>query len=103
MPIIHYLQLDELSQDELEAKKLHKWQKKVHSNVRKALKNGKGFSHVKMFEEHNTTLVLVEVHQGVYGSIIDGWTLARKLLKAGYYWPTLMKDSITFVRKCNKF
>ena len=46
--------------------------KKVHSNVMKALKNGKGFSHVKMSEEHNTTLVLVEAHQGVYGSIIDG-------------------------------
>ncbi|XP_025702637.1 uncharacterized protein [Arachis hypogaea] len=33
-----------------------------------------------------------EVHEGVCGTHIGGRSLASKILRAGYYWPTLQQD-----------
>ncbi|GKV49755.1 hypothetical protein SLEP1_g56488 [Rubroshorea leprosula] len=41
-----------------------------------------------------------EVHEGVYGTHIGGKTLARKLLRHGYYWPTMVEDAQSYVKKC---
>ncbi|RDX74603.1 hypothetical protein CR513_45640, partial [Mucuna pruriens] len=43
-----------------------------------------------------------EVHEGVCGTHIGGRTLASKIAKAGYYWPTLKSDCMSFVRRCDK-
>jgi len=40
--------------------------------------------------EEETCLVLLEVHEGGRGSHIGGRVLAAKLLRAGYYWPTML-------------
>lgn len=53
--------------------------------------------------EHETALVLAKVHKGACGSYIGGKALTHKLLRGGYYCPTLMKDNITFVNKCDRF
>lgn len=52
--------------------------------------------------ENEIALVLREVHEGAYNSHIGGRALAHKLLRVGYYWPTLMKDNTYFIRKCEK-
>ncbi|GKV51633.1 hypothetical protein SLEP1_g58269 [Rubroshorea leprosula] len=41
-----------------------------------------------------------EVHEGVCGMHIDGKTLAQKLLRHGYYWPTMVEDTQNYVKKC---
>ncbi|GKU92878.1 hypothetical protein SLEP1_g6546 [Rubroshorea leprosula] len=41
-----------------------------------------------------------EVHEGVCGTHIGGKTLARKLLRHGYYWPTMVDDAQNYVKKC---
>ncbi|GKV39829.1 hypothetical protein SLEP1_g47544 [Rubroshorea leprosula] len=41
-----------------------------------------------------------EVHEGVCGTHIGGKTLARKLLRHGYYWPTMVEDAQNYVKKC---
>lgn len=53
--------------------------------------------------EHETALVLVEVHMGACSSQIGKKGLTHKLLREGYYWPTLMKDDITFIKRCDQF
>jgi len=35
-------------------------------------------------------------------SHIGGRALAARLLRAGYYWPTLLQDSSEFMKKCDK-
>ncbi|GKV02675.1 hypothetical protein SLEP1_g15073 [Rubroshorea leprosula] len=42
----------------------------------------------------------LEVHEGVCGTHIGGKTLAWKLLRHGYYWPTMVEDAQSYVRKC---
>jgi hypothetical protein len=47
-------------------------------------------------------LVLLEVHEGVCKSHVGGRALAIKLLRAGYYWPTLLNECAELVKKCDK-
>ncbi|GKV02663.1 hypothetical protein SLEP1_g15062 [Rubroshorea leprosula] len=42
-----------------------------------------------------------EVHEGVCGTHIGGRTSARKLLRHGYYWPTMVEDAQNYVKKCS--
>ena len=44
--------------------------------------------------------VLREVHEGVCGNHIEARALAGKVLRQGYYWPTMLKDATELVRKC---
>lgn len=45
-------------------------------------------------------MVLEEVHQGIFGAHCSHLTLAKKLLRMGYYWPTMEVDAYHFVKRC---
>lgn len=72
---------------------------KIHSFGRKTLQDGEKPPYAIMHRGHEIALVFVEVHSGAYSSHIDGRSLAYKLLKIKYYWPTLMKDNVTSIEK----
>lgn len=44
--------------------------------------------------------VLREIHERVCGSHAGGQAVARKVLLAGYFWPTLKEDAKYLVQKC---
>ncbi|XP_070030015.1 uncharacterized protein [Nicotiana sylvestris] len=46
-------------------------------------------------------IVMAEVHAGICGPHMSGYILAKKILRAGYYWLTMEHDCITFMRKCH--
>ena len=46
--------------------------------------------------------MLVKVHDGSFGTHANGYAMARKILKAGYYWLTMENDCCLHVRKCHK-
>ena len=41
------------------------------------------------------------MHEGPTGGNLSGDTTAHKILRAGYYWPTLFKYAHAYVRKCD--
>ena len=45
--------------------------------------------------------VMREIHAGVYGSHMNGITLAKKIVRQGYYWMSIEKDCIQIVRQCH--
>lgn len=49
--------------------------------------------------EHEIALVFTEVHQRACDSHIGDMDLAQKLIRESYYCPTLLKDSMVFVKK----
>ncbi|KAL5565151.1 hypothetical protein UlMin_028315 [Ulmus minor] len=53
--------------------------------------------------EDQAKYVLQEVHEGVCGNHSSGRALAHKVLRQGYYWPTIQADSVAFVQKCDKW
>ncbi|XP_020206374.1 uncharacterized protein LOC109791485 [Cajanus cajan] len=62
----------------------------------------RGFSTplLKCLDSTQADYVLREVHEGICGSHSGGRTLAAKVLRAGYYWPTLKTDCAEFVKRC---
>lgn len=44
--------------------------------------------------------LLAELHTGLCGGHFAAKTTAHKILRAGYYWPTLFSDVHKFVRCC---
>jgi len=43
-----------------------------------------------------------EVQEGVCESHTDGQSLALKIIRAGFYWPTLREDCLGYVKKCDR-
>ncbi|KAG8485644.1 hypothetical protein CXB51_018864 [Gossypium anomalum] len=48
------------------------------------------------------TLILEEVHEGVCGTHANGFTMARQIMRFGYYWSTMEGDCINYAKKCHK-
>lgn len=45
---------------------------------------------------------LQEIHEGICGDHMSGKALAHKILRQGYFWPTIHSDAIEYVKKCKK-
>ena len=46
--------------------------------------------------------ILAELHEGDCGGHVGGQTLAKKVLRYGYFWPDVNFDSMTFTKKCDR-
>ena len=46
--------------------------------------------------------ILAEIHEGICGNHAGARTMAAKVLRAGYYWPTIQGDCAEYVKKCAK-
>ena len=50
--------------------------------------------------------VMREIYEGICGNHSGSRSLVHKLVRAGYYWPTMQKDAEAYVKtynKCQKF
>ena len=45
--------------------------------------------------------MLAEIHEGSNGHHMGGKALARKALRAGYYWPTMNHDAMEKAKTCD--
>ncbi|RDX83290.1 hypothetical protein CR513_35802, partial [Mucuna pruriens] len=65
---------------------------------------GYGFSFpmLRCLGETKAERAIKEVHEGACGSHIDGRALASKIVRARFYWPTIKKDSLTFVKNLKR-
>ncbi|KAL0313504.1 UNVERIFIED_CONTAM: hypothetical protein Sradi_5749700 [Sesamum radiatum] len=55
---------------------------------------------LKCLSDEKALYVLREVHEGSCGNHSGGRSLAQKITRQGYFWPTLVKDATEFARKC---
>ncbi|KAG8488285.1 hypothetical protein CXB51_018002 [Gossypium anomalum] len=46
--------------------------------------------------------ILEEVHEGVCGTHANGFTMARQIMRFGYYWSTMERDCINYAKRCHK-
>ena len=56
---------------------------------------------LRYLEREDATKVIKELHDGPAGGNFSGHTITHKILRAGYYWPTLFKDTHAYIRKCD--
>uniref|UniRef100_A0A2N9FLD8 Uncharacterized protein n=1 Tax=Fagus sylvatica TaxID=28930 RepID=A0A2N9FLD8_FAGSY len=63
-----------------------------------------GFSrpHLRCLSPEEANYVIREVHEGICGNHSGARSLAHKLTRAGYYWPSLLHDATQYVKTCDK-
>ena len=100
-PIWDYLIEGLLPNDPEEASKLRL--RSVTFTIHRGTLYKRGFSTLilKCIAREDANYVLREVHEGMCGKHIGAWALAGKVLRQGYYWPTMPRDAIELVRRCN--
>ncbi|XP_025638073.2 uncharacterized protein [Arachis hypogaea] len=96
-PITDFLENGKLLDDEKAAKALRREAAKYAIIQGQLFKKGLSQPLLKCLHPDQTDYVLREVHEGCFGHHIGGKALARKLIRAGYYWPSNMMDSKKFV------
>ncbi|XP_070012882.1 uncharacterized protein [Nicotiana sylvestris] len=57
---------------------------------------------LRCIDARQATSIMTEVHPKVCGPHMSGYVLAKKILRAGYYWFTMERDCISYVRKCHQ-
>ena len=56
-----------------------------------------------LLNEEVVATTVKEVHMGIFTNQSGRKFLAHKLLRQGYYWPTMQSDAQEFVKKCEKW
>ncbi|XP_057779930.1 uncharacterized protein LOC130998531 [Salvia miltiorrhiza] len=62
----------------------------------------RSFTHplLKCLSPEETLYAIKEIHQGCCGNHAGYKDLMRKIVRAGFYWPTMGEDAKNFVNKC---
>ena len=102
-PIWDYLIDGRLPDDPKEASKIRTRSARFTNHKGSLYKRGFFTPILKCIAGKDTDYVLKEVHEGVCGNHIGARTLAGKVLRQGYYWPTMLRDATDLVRKCRIF
>ena len=101
-PLISYLKAGVLPDKKGAARKL-----KVQASRFVLIKDilyKRGFSrpYLRCLCQEEADYVMREVHKGICGNHSGARSLVHKLIRAGYYWPTMMKDVQAYVQSCDK-
>ena len=105
-PLIAYLRSGTLTDGKDVARKL-KVQALRFVLIRDVLfKRGFSRSYLRCLSNDEANYVMREVHKGICGNHSGARSLVHKLIRAGYYWPTMLKDAQAYVKaydKCQRF
>ncbi|GKU87084.1 hypothetical protein SLEP1_g1535 [Rubroshorea leprosula] len=99
-PLVNYLQSGELPEDQSAAKVIKRRAAHFTLLENQLYKRAASMPLLHCLTPYEAEYAVREVHEGVCGTHIGGKTLARKLLRHGYYWPTMVEDAQNYVKKC---
>ena len=57
---------------------------------------------LRCVDKHEADLLMHEIHEGSFRTHSSGHIMAKKILRAGYYWITMEVDCYKHARKCYK-
>ena len=65
-------------------------------------KRGFSMPYLKCVEESEAKYILEEIHEGVCRDHVGSRSLVSKIVRTGYFWPTMQRDAKEFVERCDK-
>uniref|UniRef100_A0A2N9HQX3 Uncharacterized protein n=1 Tax=Fagus sylvatica TaxID=28930 RepID=A0A2N9HQX3_FAGSY len=65
-------------------------------------KRGFSLPYLRCLAPDEANYVMREIHEGVCGNHSGARALQKKVVRAGYYWPTMQADANRFVQHCDK-
>jgi ribonuclease HI len=96
-----YLAYGCLPKDEKEAKAIQRKAPSYCLMRDKLYRRGLSDPLLRCIGENEVDYILREVHEGINGQHPGGKSLAKKILRAGYYWSTMQQDAKDHVKKCD--
>ena len=102
-PIWDYIIDGRLPDDPKEAAKIRTRSARFTNHKGSLYKRGFFTPFLKCIVGKDTEYVLREVHEGICGNHIGARALAGKVLRQGYYWPTILRDATDLVSRCKIF
>ena len=57
--------------------------------------------YLRCLEDDESKEVLKDINEGDCGNHAGGRSLCSKILRTGYFWPTMKKDALTYAQKCD--
>ena len=99
-PIWDYINDGTLLDDPKEAAKIRVRSSRFTNHKGSLYKRGFFTPFQKCIAGEDIEYVLRELHEGIYRNHIGARTLAGKVLRQGYYWPTVLKDATDLVKRC---
>ena len=100
--IISFLQDGHLPQDANEAKKIKKKAAKFTVLNDTLYKRGFSMPYLKCADEDEAKYILEEIHEGICGDHASSRSLVSKVIRTGYFWPTMQADAVELVKRCDK-
>ncbi|XP_050242332.1 uncharacterized protein LOC126691322 [Quercus robur] len=98
-PIISFLQDGHLPQNTDEARKVKKRAARFTILNDVLYKRGFSMPYLKCVDEDEAKYILEEVHGGICGDHAGSRSLVNKVIRAGYFWPTMQGDAADIVRR----
>ncbi|XP_034219089.1 uncharacterized protein LOC117630490 [Prunus dulcis] len=101
-PIYLYLTNGTLPEDKAQARKL-RYRSARYTVINDVLyKRGYTTPYLKCLTAEQGEYILREIHSGVCGDHSGSRSLAYKVFRQGYFWPTMHQDANTLVKRCDK-
>ncbi|KAL0758569.1 hypothetical protein Bca101_074719 [Brassica carinata] len=102
IPIIKYIKDGELPAERWEALKIKAWSSRYCIMEEKLYKRSLDEPYLLGVSPKDAFKILKQTHGGSCGSHSGGRSLAIRIKKLGYFWPTNADDSEQFALKCDK-
>nr|KYP60391.1 Uncharacterized protein Mb2253c family [Cajanus cajan] len=100
--IWNYLQEGTLPQDKDEARKLRVRSSKFTIVEGELFKKSISAPLLKCLTKAQATYVIEEIHRGICGMHSSTRSMATRVVRAGYYWPTLKLDCKDYMQRCQE-
>lgn len=101
-PILSYIRNGELPLDPKEAERVKTRSSRFTIVSDELYKRGFSLPFLKCVEHDEFMYILAKIHEGVYGDHLGARSLAGKMVRVGYFWLTILKDTHEIIQKCDK-
>ena len=101
-PIVFFLQDGHLPQDADEARKIKKRAARLTILNDALYKRSFSMPYLKCVDKDEAKYILEEIHKGICGDYAGPRSLVSKVIRTGYFWPTMQVGAVELVKKCDK-
>ena len=101
-PIVGYLKEGKLPQGRDEARKLRIKSAKYVLMDEVLYKRGFSQPYLRCLAPDEANYILREVHEGACGNHSGARSLVHKVIRVGYYWPTIQADAKAYIKVCDQ-
>ena len=102
-PIVSFLQDGHLPQDADKARKIRKRAARFIILNDVLYKRGFSMPYLRCVDDDEAKYILEEIHEGICGGYAGPRSLVSKVIRIGYFWPTMQVDALELVKKCDKY